>query len=522
MNIYRKEAVEDIVHAIMMRNKSLLDTSEGKPASASASASALGLDTTNDNDNDNNEDTGDISGAHISTTSFTYQSIVMEKMRLKMFQSKSVHDRLRFLERLVVQNNFITKQRMKRRGDKHDTTNSDNYEHTTTTNSACTSGLEIQFKFHCPMTTQRVVTCMSWHKLHSDVLAVGYSDVQHGIDGNDLNANVNTFLAQDTGRDNGGLILIWSPRNPSFPEKTIQTKSPVTANAFSVKTPTVLAVGMEDGCISLFDTSQHEISSVTSAFVSSRHMSTVTQLTWILAEKQSSNERLISISTDGRVLQWSISKGMCLHPLMTLNRPNVSLESKLPRTAMALCIDFPKRCESTTYVVGCEDGSLFLCSRSYTEKQLHLVNGHKGPVTSVKFSPMDKNVLLSCSADSSIKLWSCCNRQTELKHELEIVPSNLWAPINDVAWSTVSATVFAMVSADGRIQIWDIAESRLDPVMKIVPQPSNTRSAEFTKILFTDRNQIVVGNDHGEVAIYSIGETKARSTEHLYQCWKKS
>lgn len=45
-------------------------------------------------------------------------------------------------------------------------------------------------------------------------------------------------------------------RNPEYPERTIRTHSSVTSLDFSERHPTLLAVGMYDGTIAIYDTAR--------------------------------------------------------------------------------------------------------------------------------------------------------------------------------------------------------------------------------------------------------------------------
>jgi len=473
-----KQKIEDMVQAIMMANDSLLDTREGlSPIQAASTLKPSLLDVN-----------GEI----------TFESIMLAKTRQKIFQSRSVLEKLLLLERAVQQCNFGSQQ-VSYRGVPLAPMTDQLVPDEGTDGSNPT--LDLLFNFHCTMTFKKIVTCISWHKATKDVLAIGYGGDRSNF-------------------DQEGMVMLWSLRNPSFPEQIIKTKSAVTSVSFSTATPTVLAVGMEDGCISLHDTSQANCSSVyiDTASTLGRHMSTVTQLLWIIDKQQNHPiERLISISIDGRVLQWSIKKGMCLHPLMTLQRQTIAnSESKLPNIAMGLCIDFPEGGDSLTYVAGSEDGSLFMCSRSYTEQHVSQIKGHAGPVTKIKFSPMDKNIFLTCSADSSIKLWRCSNRQNDMKDVLTIEPANLWGPVNDVAWSPCVSTLFAIVTADGRIEAWDIAKSTLDPIITIPSESSTMSGNERTLISFAENgSNIVVGDEKGNVEVYSLKQYDVEEADEV-------
>ena len=124
-----------------------------------------------------------------------------------------------------------------------------------------------------------------------------------------------------------------------------------------------------------------------------------------------------------------------------------------------------------------------------------------------------------CSADSSIKIWKCLSRQSELKNVLEIKPANLWAPVNDVSWSPINSTTFVMASADGRIQVWNVSKSLLDPVVNISPRSPSAKDREYTKILFAHCSQIiVVGNDDGKVEVLELKRAETSPVEDLHRC----
>ncbi|CAM9549894.1 unnamed protein product, partial [Discosporangium mesarthrocarpum] len=84
----------------------------------------------------------------------------------------------------------------------------------------------------------RTVTALCFHQLNGDVLAVGYGD----------------FLFSP--KHQGGAVLFWSVRNPEYPERVVRTHSSVTSLDFSERHPNLLAVGMYDGTIAIYDTAR--------------------------------------------------------------------------------------------------------------------------------------------------------------------------------------------------------------------------------------------------------------------------
>lgn len=66
--------------------------------------------------------------------------------------------------------------------------------------------LDSLFKFSCDLTTDRTVSSADWNPVNKDLLAVTYGEL-------DLNATKN------------GMIMFWTLKNPSYPERVIKTKS---------------------------------------------------------------------------------------------------------------------------------------------------------------------------------------------------------------------------------------------------------------------------------------------------------
>ncbi|CAM9678749.1 unnamed protein product [Chrysoparadoxa australica] len=291
----------------------------------------------------------------------------------------------------------------------------------------------------------RTITAMCFHHVNTDMLAVGYGDMQYSAG----------FL-------NKGHVLFWSVRNPLYPELVIDTQSSVTSLDFSERHPNLLAVGMYDGTIAIYDTARTAPSTpvVESSTSAGKHTDPVWQVKWVNKGVER-GESLVSVSTDGRVVEWSMKKGFSYSPLMVLRRVG-STEGVISRQASGLSIDFPQG-DGATYFVGTEDGLIHKCSTSYNEQYLETYTGHSGPIYSIKCSPFWDQALLSCSADWTVRLWD--QRQTCSLHVFHSV--DLAAGVNDIAWSPTSSTIFASVAGDGRIELWDLTVSTLDPVVRV-------------------------------------------------------
>ena len=90
----------------------------------------------------------------------------------------------------------------------------------------------------------RAVTAMAANTANPDIMAVGYGQ---------LDTVPNEEAEDENGKSYGGLVLFWSLRNPDYPEKILRTPHPVTALNFSQLSPTLIAVGLYNGELMIYD-----------------------------------------------------------------------------------------------------------------------------------------------------------------------------------------------------------------------------------------------------------------------------
>ena len=163
-------------------------------------------------------------------------------------------------------------------------------------------------------------------------------------------------------------------------------------------------------------------------------------------------ETLVSVSSDGRVAEWNMKKGLSSTNLMVLKRSGPPSRSQAPpppppsgkgpagagaagasvgaisRHAAGLCFDFPAA-DANSYFAGTEDGAVHRCSCSYTEQSLGAYHGHAGPVYRVRCAPFG-SAFLSCSADWTVKLWDPAKPRAVASFRA----SDLTDVVHDVAW----------------------------------------------------------------------------------------
>lgn len=313
----------------------------------------------------------------------------------------------------------------------------------------------------------------------------------------------------ESASEDDGLILFWSLKNPEYPERVYNLGVGVMSIDFSHSQPYLLAVGFANGVVAIFDTRKDDSASdsggaratglhgsaagasgvrlapgagggshrhtpapiATSEVSPGKHLDVLWQVKWI-SKGSDRGENVVSISSDGRVTEWSMKKGLSYSDLMTLKRianPLLGSDSRadgvISRQASGHCIDFAKS-DPSVYFVGTEDGLIHKCSVSYNEQYLQTYFGHTGPVYQLLVSPFCSDLFLSCSGDWNVKLW----HQGEQKDVLTFRSVDLAHAVHDISWCPSDSTVFGAVSEDGRIEIWDLGQSTLDPIITHFPK----------------------------------------------------
>lgn len=349
------------------------------------------------------------------------------------------------------------------------------------------------WSYECSLTRGMTATCMVWNKVNHDLLAVGYSK--------------NGFT------ENGkGLICVWSVKNPEHPERVYAPSCAVTSIDFSSSHPSFLSVGLFNGTIVIYNIhSSSDKPVLDSTDIIGKHSAPVWQLKWIEKEKGTTEDRseiLVSASGDGRVTQWSISKGFEFSDLMKLKRTCPPLQNVkkgnavkkndgfISRYTCGMCFDFHPS-DGNVYLSGTEDGEIHRCSCSYNEQYLDTYRGHKGPVYRTLWSPYNSDIFLTCSADWSVRLWHVDNLQPILSLQATT------QAIIDIDWCPFSSVMFAAIS-EKQVEIWNLTHSILDPLIVHLPV---TPHVKLTSLKFAlNSTSLVVGDSDGHVTIYQLNE----------------
>ncbi|XP_029473429.1 WD repeat-containing protein 78 isoform X2 [Rhinatrema bivittatum] len=293
----------------------------------------------------------------------------------KILKSEKFQQNLFFMERVLIQNNFQPKLAVYRQLPiLKEQEEPEELEIKEEISETLLPSLDRLWSFACELTKGHNVSGIAWNKRNSDLLAIGYGQFD--------------FTEQKE-----GLACCWSLKNTMWPERVFHCESGVISLDFSAGNPNLLAVGMYNGIVAIYNVQSTSDSPVLDSSDSvGKHTSPVWQLKWTEQDRVSTGddkgEALVSISADGRISKWYIRKGLDSSDLMKLKRTGNEKYRKLSsekerkaeafisRQAPGMCFDFHPQ-ETNIYLAGTEEGHIHKCSCSYNEQFLDTYRAHK-------------------------------------------------------------------------------------------------------------------------------------------------
>lgn len=347
-----------------------------------------------------------------------------------------------------------------------------------------------------------VVHAMDWNKNNPDLLAAAYGDP-------DINSK------------QPGFLCFWTLKNPLHPERVIQTQRGLTCCNFSKKNPYLIVVSDYQGEIMIFDLRNNTSKPMAdSSEVKDKHTDIVWECKWI-ERPNDKNEIIITTSSDGKMKEWSLKKGLEVTDLLKMkkstsfpmkqlnpfakylkkdrgdptNKDKDIKETLIFRDANGLSFDFPKN-DTTIYYVALEECTIHRCRISYKDQYTDNYYGHQGPVYKIRCNPFDPNILISCSYDWTVKIWN--NKQNYPVMNLHT--NELCHQVNDIEWSDDTSTVFGDVADDGRIEIWDLARSAIQPIIINTDDTMPKKSIKFSE----GGKVVATGSLGGTIEVYRI------------------
>lgn len=341
------------------------------------------------------------------------------------------------------------------------------------------------WKFMFQKDKKKQVTAVCWNPQFSDLFAVGYG-------------------CYDFSRQGPGMIACFTLKNPSYPEFTFSTESGVMCLHFHPQHPSMLAVGLHDGSVVVFNIQKKGETPLYRSGSKGRHTEPVWQVCW-QKDNLDDNLNFCSVSSDGRITQWTLLKNELLPTdviALKDDAKNKTTEDELVFSLIGgCCFDFHKKSDHL-FVVGTEEGKIFKCSKDYTSQYLLEFEGHKMAAYSVQFNPFQADYFLSCSSDWLVKLWGQNQASPILSFDLN-------ASVGDIAWAPYSSTVFAAATAEGKVFVFDLHQNKYGPMC----EQQVVKKGKLTHVSFNPFQPIIlVGDDKGNLISLKLSPNLRKMT----------
>ncbi|XP_075595699.1 dynein axonemal intermediate chain 1 isoform X2 [Balearica regulorum gibbericeps] len=343
------------------------------------------------------------------------------------------------------------------------------------------------WKFQYDKTKRLAVTAISWNPKYKDLFAVGYGSYD--------------FMKQGQ-----GMLLLYTMKNPSFPEYVFSSESGIMCLDFHNDHPYLVAVGFYDGNVAIYNlkkaTSQP---SYKSSAKSGKHTEPVWQVKW-QKDDMDNNLNFFSVSSDGRIVSWTLVKNELVHTdVIKLSVEGTTMQGpeglQLQTLGCGTSFDFHKKIDYL-FLVGTEEGKIYKCSKCYSSQFLDVFEAHHMAVDSVSWNPYHLKVFISCSSDWTVKIWDHTIKAPMFVYDLN-------SAVGDVAWSPYSSTVFAAVTTDGKAHVFDLSINKYEALCTqlVVAKKKN----KITHIQFNPVYPVVIiGDERGHVTSLKLSPNLRR------------
>uniref|UniRef100_A0A667XU78 Dynein, axonemal, intermediate chain 1, paralog 1 n=1 Tax=Myripristis murdjan TaxID=586833 RepID=A0A667XU78_9TELE len=296
------------------------------------------------------------------------------------------------------------------------------------------------WKFQCDKAKKLTVTALCWNKKYQDLFAAGMG-------------------SYDFSKQGRGVLVFYTLKNSSFPEYIYPTNCGIMCLDIHEQVSYLVAVGFYDGCVAVYNLKEDGQQPVyQSTAKTGKHTDPVWQVRW-QNDDMDGNHNFYSVSSDGRVVSWTLVK---------INH---------------------------LFLVGTQEGKIHKCFKTYSSQYLETYDAHTLAVDAVKWNHFHPKVFISCSSDWTVKIWDHTINTPMFTFEL-------YAAVGDVAWAPYSSTVFAAVTVNGKVHIFDLNVNKYEAIcqQQVVAKKTKLTHIEFNLV----HPLIIVGDDQGYITSFKL------------------
>ncbi|KAK9529339.1 hypothetical protein VZT92_013441 [Zoarces viviparus] len=331
------------------------------------------------------------------------------------------------------------------------------------------------------------VTALCWSQKHQDLFAVGMG-------------------SYDFSKQGRGMLVHYTLKNTTFPEYIYPTDSGVLCLDIHEQHPLLVAVGFYDGCVAVYNLKKKGLEPVyKSTAKTGKHTDPVWQVRW-QKDDMDNNRNFYSVSSDGRVVSWTLVKNELVFTDIIRLSGAVSEGpegAQQPGIACGTAFDFHKQIDYL-FLVGTEEGKIHKCSKTYSSQFLETYDAHSMSVEAIRWNHFHPKVFISCSSDWTVKIWDHTINTPMFTFDLK-------AAVGDVAWAPYSSTVFAAVTTDGKVHVFDLSVNKYEAICQ---QSVVAKKTKLTHIDFNPIHPIVtVGDDRGSVSSFKLSPNLRKKPE---------
>ncbi|XP_070446387.1 dynein axonemal intermediate chain 1 isoform X3 [Equus przewalskii] len=330
------------------------------------------------------------------------------------------------------------------------------------------------WKFQNDKAKRLAVTALCWNPKYNDLFAVGHGSYD--------------FMKQSR-----GMLLLYSMKNPSFPEYIFSSESGIMCLDMHMDHPYLVVVGHYDGNVAIYNLKKpHSQPSFRSSAKSGKHTDPVWQVKW-QKDDMDNNLNFFSVSSDGRIVSWTLVKSELVHTDVI----KLKVEGSTTESLEGLQLYTVGRSPPPTHIEACPGHSgPVRCSKSYSSQFLDTYDAHNMAVDAVSWNPYHTKVFMSCSSDWTVKIWDHTIKTPMFIYDLN-------SAVGDVAWAPYSSTVFAAVTTNGKTHVFDLSINKYEAICNqpVVAKKKN----KITHVQFNPIHPIIiVGDDRGHVTCLKL------------------